>query len=75
VLTAFQLVSPPPGLSALFSNSRAQAWLTSDSRRLERAEVLTSKGLKGLSVLTCSIILFRFVDGIMGAWQRYFTHR
>jgi hypothetical protein len=22
-----------------------------------------------------SLILFRFVDGIMGAWQRYFTHR
>jgi hypothetical protein len=21
------------------------------------------------------VILFRFVDGIMGAWQRYFTHR
>ena len=21
------------------------------------------------------VIQFRFVDGIMGAWQRYFTHR
>ncbi len=35
---------------------------------LRQNEIALREGLRVL-------IQFRFVDGIMGAWQRYFTHR